>query len=280
MSQSDSGLFRRLCRRAASASHRLLKFWPLRQIRSSQLRRLDPLGHGRQRGEPVVRYYWREFLERHRDDIRGRALEIGDTATLRRFGGDRVASAEAIDLAARDGVTVVADLARADALASDHYDCFVVPFTMHHIYDLDAALHHAIRILKPGGVLLVNFPCVDYYFPDGLDMGTGRPLWVFWTFTPLHVHNLLRGAGLRSGDYQLTAYGNLFARIAYQLNMPVEELTPRERDHRDPGHPLQVCVRAVKPKDWKAARPEYREAWLPATTPARWNADTGHYPRT
>lgn len=186
--------------------------------------------------------------------------------------------AEAMDVTARDGVTVVADLSRADAVPAEAFDCLVIPFTMHLIYDLDAALHHALRLLKPGGVLLVNFPCVDYYFPDGLDMGTGRPLFVFWWFTPIQVENLMRRAGLSADAYALTTFGNLFARVAHQMNLPAEELTTIERDHRDAGHPLLICARVVKPKDWSAPRPEYRDPWLPQTTPMTWTRRTGHYP--
>ena len=248
-------------------------------MRAHQLRRLQPLAHGRERGQPVIRHYWEEFLLAHRGDLRGRGLEIGTTQTLRRIGGSAMQQADALDVAAREGVTVVADLSRADLVPSDSFDCFVVPFTMHLIYDLDAALHHAVRILTPGGVLLVNFPCVDYYFADGLDMGTGRPLFVFWWFTPIQVENLLQRAGLRTGQYSLAVYGNLFARVAHQMNLPTEELTARERDTRDAGHPLLICARIVKPAGWAGVRPDYREPWVPETTPATWNRDTGHYPR-
>jgi hypothetical protein len=247
-------------------------------MRGAQLRRLQPLANGRQRGTPVVRYYWERFLVGYRADVRGRCLEIGTTLTLERIGGAAVTRAEALDVAARDGIDLVADLSRADALPADVYDCVVVPFTMHLIYDTDAALYHAVRVLKPGGVLLVNFPCVDYYFPHGLDMGTGRPLFVHGWFTPIQVENLLRRAGLVAADFTLVVDGNLFARVAYQMNMPAEELTDAERNHRDAGHPLLISVRAVKAAGWAAARPPYREPWLPDTTPARWDRTTGHYP--
>src|SRR5262249_53445300 len=157
-----------------------------------QFRRLRPIGDGRQHGTPIVRYYWADYLQRHRLDIHGNALEIGTTATIRQYGGQALTSANAIDIEAHSPeITVVADLSRADQVPSDSYDCFVNQFTMHLIYDLDAALYHAIRILKPGGVLLVNFPCVDYYFPRGLDMGTGAALFLYWWFTPIQVENLL-----------------------------------------------------------------------------------------
>lgn len=250
----------------------------VRQVRWMQLRRLRPLGNGRQRGTPVVRHYWASFLEKYRSDIRGAALEVGTTATVRRYGGQAVTRADALDLAAHGpDVTVVADLTRADQVPGDQYDCFINQFTMHLIYDLDAALYHSIRMLKPGGVLLVNFPCVDYYFARGLDMGTGAPVFMHWWFTPIQVENLLRRAGLSPADYTIEIFGNLSSRIAYQMNLPAEELTAHELEYVDPGHPLLICVRAVKPPGWKAPRPEYRDAWRPEVTPAEWNPDTGHY---
>jgi hypothetical protein len=257
---------------------RLVRLPLVRRLRCVQFRRMSPLRDGRQHGIPIVRHYWEDFLVRHRDDIRGRALEVGTTETVRRLGGAAVARADGLDLAPHaPDVNVVADLTDADAVASDTYDCFVNQFTMHLIYDLESALYHSLRILKPGGTLLVNFPSVEYCFRDGLDMGTGAPLFVFWQFTPLQVENLLRRASLTRGDFELVLYGNLFTRVAYQLNLPAEELTRAELEHVDPGHPLLICARAVKPAEWSASRPERREPWLPETAPARWDPVRGHY---
>lgn len=247
----------------------------LRALRGAQLRRLRPLANGAARGTPIVRYYWQRFLDAHRSDVRGRCLEVGSAAALKSLS--RAVDADVLDVAHREGVSIVADLSRADHVPSDTYDCFIVPFTMHLIHDTEAALYHALRLLKPGGVLLVNFPCVDYYFPDGLDMGTGAPLFVHWWFTPIHVENLLRGAGLDARDYQLTIDGNVFARVAYQMNLPAEEMSAEERDYVDRGQPLLISVRVVRPEPWSGRRPEYRDAWLPSSTPAPWTERWGHY---
>jgi hypothetical protein len=186
--------------------------------------------------------------------------------------------ADALDLTAHGPeVTVVADLTRADDVSSDGYDCFVNQFTMHLIYDVDAALYHSIRLLKPGGVLLINFSCLDYYFPRGLDMHTGAPLFMHWWFTPIQVENLLRRAGLSPTDYRVKIYGNLFSRIAYQMNMPAEELARHELEYVDAGHPLLICARVVKPAGWRAAKPQYRDPWMPTVTPVQWNPVLGHY---
>jgi hypothetical protein len=258
---------------------RMLGLPVIRSWRGRQLRRMRPFANGRQLGRPVVRYYWERFVTLHRHDIHGHCLEVGSTTTLRRWGA-AVTRADALDITRHaEDITVVGDLSRADHLQSDTYDCLVIPFTMHLIYDVESALYHSIRILKPRGVLLANFPCVDYYFARGLDMGTGQPMFVFWWFTPIQVENLLKRAGLTHAAYHITTDGNLLARVAYQTNMPSEELSRAELDHVDEGHPLLISVRVVKPAHWQAEKPEYRAPWTPNVEPEKWNAETGHYPR-
>jgi SAM-dependent methyltransferase len=255
--------------------------WPLiRQLRAMQFRRLRPFWNGGGRGRlSVIRYYWHDFLEKHRTDIQGRGLEVGDTSTIRHYGGSALTQADAIDLTAHSPeVKVVADLSRADHVTPEVYDCFVNQFTMAVIYDVEAAVYHAIRLLKPGGVLLINFWCVDFYLYRGLDMGTGAPLYMYWWFTPIGVENLLRSLALNERDYQVTVYGNLLTRMAFLMNLPAEELTQEELDFADPGQPLLICVRVVKPPDWAAVKPIYREPlWAPDLTPARSSPTTGHY---
>ena len=101
---------------------------------------------------------------------------------------------------------------------------------------------------------------------------------MYWWFTPIQVENYLRQNGLCEADYVVSLYGNLFARVAYQLNLAAEEFTDRERDFGDEGHPLLICVRVVKPFDWKAPKPVYRTPWKPMVTPDKWNPVRGHYP--
>lgn len=254
--------------------------WPLvRHLRALRFRRLQPMASGQSKGLSVIRYYWADFLERHQADIRGHALEIGETTTIRQYGGDRLTQADALDLAAHSPeVKVVADLSRADQAPSDVYDCFVNQFTTCVIYDMEAALYHAVRMLKPGGVLLINFWCVDFYLHRGLDMGTGAPLYMYHWFTPIQVHNYFQQLGLQASDYQVEIYGNLLARMAFLLNIPARELTTHELNHRDPGQPLLICVRVVKPINWQAEKPAYRDVqWTPETRPAALRPDTGHY---
>lgn len=268
-----------------SQYHQLLnsrhwRSWPiLRYARALQFRRLRPFWNGQRHGLAVIRYYWADFLEKYRADIRGRGLEVGETVTLRAFGGEALTQADALDLTAHSPeVRVVADLSRADHTPGEVYDCFINQFTTAVIYDIQAALYHAIRLLKPGGVLLINFWCVDFYLHRGLDMGTGAPLYMHWWFTPIQVENLVRGLALTERDYQVEIYGNLLTRMAFLLNLPAYEFTRHELDFKDPGQPLLICVRVVKPTNWTAPKPAYQEPlWTPALAPAQSSPTTGHY---
>lgn len=260
---------------------RWISFWRLpllRHLRLLALRRLSLAHGGRMPGTPIVRHYWARFLDAHRADVRGRALEIGSPDTVRAYGSDRVTSAEALDLARHsDAVQVVGDLSRGEGFPDGRYDCFIVPFTYHVIHDIEGALYHSIRLLKPGGVLLANFTCNDYYFPRGLDMGTGGSMWVHWWFTPIQVENLLRGAGLGPADFQVTIYGNLFARIAYQANLMTEELTATELDTVDVAHPVLICVRVTRPADWSCPPPPPKSTWTPGGIAPRMDPVRGHF---
>ena len=251
----------------------------IRHVRALTMRRLRPYNAGASDQLSVIRYYCADFLEAHRADVCGLGLEIGETNTLRAFGGEGLTEAHALDLAAHSSeVRLVADLSRADHLPGGRYDCFIHQFTTAVIYDLQAALYHAVRLLKPGGVLLINFWCVDFYLHRGLDMGTGAPLYMYHWPTPIGVHNLLHELDLTDADYELAVYGNLLTRMAFLLNMPARELTPTELNHVDPGQPLLICARVVRPADWQAAKPVYREPrWRPPVTPAVLSAATGHY---
>jgi hypothetical protein len=61
------------------------------------------------------------------------------------------------------------------------------------------------------------------------------------------------------------------------LNLPAEELTQRELTTSDVGHPLLICARVIKPDNWVARKPIYRDAWQPHVRASKWNSELGHY---
>ena len=144
------------------------------------LRRTTPLSDhwGYDRGTPIDRFYIESFLQEHRKDIRGRVLEIKDSTYTDRFGRD-VTQRDVLDIdPTNPRATIVADLAAANAIPADQFDCFVLTQTLQFIYDTRAAVASAYRLLRPGGVLLATVPAISRIdralAPAGPTRGAGR----------------------------------------------------------------------------------------------------------
>jgi SAM-dependent methyltransferase len=213
----------------------------LRPARLGPLERLNPLDDrwGYSRGTPVDRHYVDGFLERHAADIRGRVLEVKDDGYARRFGS-RVDAVDVIDIDPDNPrATIVADLTAASAIPDGAFDCFLLTQTVHLIYDVQAVVAEAHRVLKPGGVLLVTVPTLSRVLRDG-----DRPV-DYWRFTSAACERLF-GDVFGRDQVQVEAHGNVLTAVAFLMGMALEELEPQQLDHRDPRFENLVCVRAVK----------------------------------
>ena len=106
-------------------------------------------------------------------------------------------------------------------------------------------------------------------------------IWVFYMyhwFTPIQIQNRLRKLGLGDNEFSLIIYGNLLTRMAFLMNVPAREFTQQELNHRDPGQPLLICARIVKPLDWSVSKPTYIEpSWRPDLSPSQLSVEKGHY---
>jgi SAM-dependent methyltransferase len=211
-------------------------------VRLGSLRRLAPLStrYGYDRGLPVDRHYIEAFLAAHARDLRGRTLEVGDDSYTRRFGGSRVERRDVLHVDPdAAGATLVADLAAADHLPSESFDCIVLTQTLQLIYDLPAAIATLHRILRPGGVVLATVPGISQISDEAW-----RDSW-YWSFTPLSARRLF-GAVFAPENVEVEAHGNVLAATAFLQGMAAGELRPEELAHRDPSYPLLVSVRAAK----------------------------------
>jgi glycosyltransferase involved in cell wall biosynthesis len=215
---------------------------PVGEVSLGNLRRLTPISSvfGFDRGTPVDRYYIENFLARNAADVRGRALEVGDDSYTRRFGGDRVAQRDVLHVSGGNPrATIIADLASADHIPSDAFDCIILTQTLHLIYDVRAALATLYRILKPGGVLLTTFPGITQI--DHFDWGGS---W-YWAFTALSAKRLF-GEVFPAANFKVETHGNVLAAISFLHGLAYEELRAEELDHNDPDYQVIIAVRAMK----------------------------------
>lgn len=222
----------------------ILHWWRRpRPVRWGALRRLTPVSRvfGFDRGLCIDRYYIENFLARHADDIRGRVLEIGDDAYTRRFGGERATKCDVLHaVEGNPKATIVADLACADHIPTDTFDCIICTQTLPFIYDVRAALWHIYRILKPGGVLLATFPGISQISRYDMDRWGD-----YWRFTYASARRLFGDVfGLK--HVTVEAFGNVLVACAFLHGLAAHELKPHELDYNDPDYQVLVTVRAVK----------------------------------
>jgi SAM-dependent methyltransferase len=224
---------------------RLTRWPPVGFVRFGQLRRTSPISpdFGLERGRPVDRYYIDAFIARHAADVQGNVLEIGDNTYTLRHGGGRVTRGDVLHVAEhRPNVTIIGDLARADHIPGDSFDCIILTQTLQCIYDLNAAISTVYRILKPGGVVLVTIPGISKLSRYDMDRWGS-----YWSFTTCSAKRLF-GAVFPEANVAVNAHGNVLAAISFLHGLAAHELKPRELDAVDPDYELLITVRAVKPE--------------------------------
>ena len=194
---------------------------------------------GYDRGLPVDRFYIEQFLEEHRADSTGRVLEVKSGDYARRFGNG-VTHIDVLDIdSSNTQATIVADLASADSVQDESFDCIVLTQTLQYVFDLGAALRQLRRILRRGGVLLATVPSVSRMTTELTDIHD------YWRFTPASCTELVRR---EFGDNAplVRAYGNVLTCTAFLAGLAVDELPPSRLDVDDPAFPLVVAIRAVR----------------------------------
>jgi hypothetical protein len=205
------------------------------------LRRVRPFSehYGFDRGTPIDRYYLNKFLEQNRAWITGDVLEIQMTGYTSMFGTN-VRRSDSIDIDPQHGTTYVCDLASSEAVVpSNAYDCFLMPNTLHHLRNLEASLSNALRLVRPGGVLLATTTSFVPVTPDFLD---------YWRLTPAGWQEVTERVW-RGCEIRIATYGNALAATAAMLGLAHEELSPEELDVQDPRYPVLITVFCRKPKN-------------------------------
>lgn len=202
------------------------------------LRRTTPLSttFGFDRGTPVDRFYLHRFLDANRERITGRVLEVQVPSYTRAYGHS-VEISHTVDIDPRFDATFTCDLADAPQIASDGYDCFLLPNTLQHVEDLTAVLRTALRVVKPGGAILASAPTLLPLIPDGDD---------YWHLSPAGWRKTLarEWAGC---DVTVEGHGNCLVAAAAMYGIALEELAERELRAHDPRFPVLVTITCRKP---------------------------------
>lgn len=192
-------------------------------------------------GGPIDRYYIEQFLAKYANDIQGRVLEIGDDSYTKQFGGDRPTQRDVLHINSNNPLaTFVGDIAHADHIPSDTFDCFILTQTLHLVYDVQDAIRNIYRILKPGGIVLATFPGVSQIAKD-----EWSKYW-YWSFTKLSAETMFNEC-FPASHLQIETKGNVLVAMSFLQGLGQQELTSDELDFTDELYQVLITVRAQKP---------------------------------
>jgi LmbE family N-acetylglucosaminyl deacetylase len=239
--------------RSRAASQRLraevsrMKPWRRNQpavgeVDFGDLGRSEPISRvfGYDRGTPIDRPFIEAFLRQHRQDIRGRVLEIGDDSYTRQFGGERVSQSDVLHVKeGAPGATIIGDLSNAPQIADDSFDCLILTQVLVVIFDLPATIATIHRILKPGGVALITVPGIS-----NIDKDEWHDQWM-WSFSPNSLRRLLQ-LRFKAEGITVSSRGNVLTSIAFLQGLCAEDLQGFPPAGDDPHYPQTVLGRAVK----------------------------------
>lgn len=208
--------------------------------RWGNFRRVTPFStcFGFDRGTPIDRYYVDQFFAEWRADITGDVLEVQLPGVTRRYGHE-LARTDTVDIDPGASPTYLCDLAASErVIPTDSYDCFILPNTLSLLRDLDGCLRQALRIVKPGGVILSTVAAIGQLDDGGID---------YWRMTP-HGWREVAARVWPGCEVSVHGYGNCLAATAAVQGLAAEELTAAELDVADTRHPVLVGIRCRKAK--------------------------------
>jgi SAM-dependent methyltransferase len=137
--------------------------------------------------------------------------------------------------------TMIADLAAADGIPSNTFDCIILTQTLNFIYDVRGAIKTVHRILRRGGTVLVSASGIAQSAPEEIEYCGD-----YWRFTGLSLCRLFQEE-FPADCIEVESHGNVLAALAFLHGLAVEELNPEELDRRDLNFELTIFLKAVKP---------------------------------
>lgn len=212
-----------------------------RVVRFEDLARSEPVSRlfGFERGTPIDRHYIEQFVATHAQLIRGRTLEVASADYTRRFHTGATAFEVLHVEQGHPEATIIGDLSDFEDLPAERVDCFVCTHTFNFIYEVEAAVKGAARLLAPGGTLIATLAGLAQISRYDMDRWGD-----FWRFTNASAARLF---GAHFADVEVTTYGNVLAAKALLDGVSVEELPDRRLLERvDPDYQVVIGVRARK----------------------------------
>jgi len=199
---------------------------------------------GSYQGMPICRYYINNFLEKNKEHIKGRMLEIAEDTYSRMYANRDVVEKPVFETLHYNGVqtdfTIIGDLTKPETLPVDRYDCFICTQTYNFIFDVQKAIEGTHHLLKKGGMVLATVSGISQISRFDMDRWGD-----YWRFTDKSIGILFEKAGF--SRVETVVMGNCLAACCYLQGVVVEDLPQKKLlDIVDQDYQIIIGIKAVK----------------------------------
>ena len=198
---------------------------------------------GFDQGLPIDRYYIEKFLFENKHLIKGVTLEIAESTYTKKFGGKKVKKALLFNVKkSRSKADIIGNLATGEGIKENLVDCFIMTQTLPFIYDIHSTVKNAVKILRPGGSLLVTVPGITQI--SRYDMSRWGQ---YWSFTDLSLRKLFEEV-VPSSFINIKTFGNVKSAAYFLYGFAQHELIREELECHDSDYQLIIGAVVQKPK--------------------------------
>jgi hypothetical protein len=198
---------------------------------------------GFDRGMPIDRYYIDQYMIENREKICGDVLEIAESTYTMKYGGERVNKSIVLHVSGEsNNVNIIGNLETGDSIPGEIADCFILTQTLLCIFDVDSAIKNSIKILKPGGCLLLTVPGITQISRFDMDRW-GH----YWSFTDLSLKRLLEKY-TQPENISIKTYGNVKAASAFLYGLSCGDISKHDLDHHDSDYQVLIAASVRKPE--------------------------------
>lgn len=191
---------------------------------------------GADRGQAIDRYYIEKFLSENQHLIKGVVLEVAGRAYTRKFGGDQVEQSLVLHTLQEKNVDIVGNLETGKGIPENKVDCFILTQTLLCMFDVFSAAKNAVRILKPGGALLLTVPGITQISRFDYERW-GQ----YWSFTDQSVRKLFETL-VPPGNIMVKTYGNVKTTTAFLYGLALHELKEKDLDYTDEDYQMMITA--------------------------------------
>lgn len=194
---------------------------------------------GMSRGHAIDRVYIESFLEKHKSDIHGVVLEIGDNKYTLRYGKERVVKSKVLHVKGWQGA-FQGNLETGEGLEHEEFDTVILTQTLMFIYDLKSVVNNLYKIMKKNGTALITVSGISQISRyDADNWGS------FWGFHKDALERLFVPVYGKE-NVEVQSFGNVKTAVAMLYGLCAEEIEENLFSIQDPDYPIISTVRVVK----------------------------------